>query len=102
MASGGFEVAPSKLDSTATAYQQQAEAVRNALAVFQAKASLPPSAFGKLPESAQLASEYQTFLRRVVQDLTQLHDTLSGGAIKLHLSAAEYRRADRAATPTEV
>jgi uncharacterized protein YukE len=102
VASGGFEVAPSKLDSTAATYRQQAEVVRNALAAFQAKADLPPSAFGRLPESAQLASEYQTFLRRVVQDVTQLHEALSGGAIKLHLSAAEYRAADRAAAVGDV
>ena len=102
MASGGFEVAPSKLDGAATVYQQQAEAVRIALAAFQAKADLPPSAFGKLPESGQLASEYQTFLRRVVQDVTQLYQELHGGAIKLQLSAAEYKAADRAAAPTEV
>jgi uncharacterized protein YukE len=102
VASGGFEVAPSKLDSAATVYREQAEAVRNALAAFQAKADLPASAFGKLPESAQLASEYQTFLRRVVQDVTQLYEALNGGAIKLQLSAAEYKAADRAATPTEV
>jgi len=102
VASGGFEVAPSKLDSTATAYLQQAEAVRNALAVFRAKADLPSSAFGKLPESAQLASEYQTFLRRVVQDVTQLYEALNGGAIKLHVSAAEYRAADRAAAVSDV
>jgi cytochrome c556 len=74
------------------------QAVKDALAAFQSMADLPESAFGKRPESGQLWSEYKKFHSQVVNDVGQLADALTSGAVKLHLSAGGYRAADRAAT----
>jgi uncharacterized protein YukE len=98
VASGGFEVTFSKLDAAATAYQAQGDAVRQALARFEAAASLANSSFGNLPESKQLASQYQQFLGQVTRDVTKLSETLLTGAAKLAASAANYRAAERAST----
>jgi ABC-type transporter Mla subunit MlaD len=96
VASGGFEVTFSKLDEAAGAYQAQGDAVRRALAQFESAASLADSAFGNLPQSKQLASQYEQFLSQVTRDVTKLSETLLAGAAKLAASSANYRAAERA------
>jgi uncharacterized protein YukE len=98
VASGGFEVTFSKLDAAAAAYKAQGDAVRQALARFESAASLANSAFGNLPQSKQLASQYQQFLSQVTRDVTKLSETLLTGAAKLAASSVNYRAAERAST----
>lgn len=98
MASEGFEVTFSELDEVAAAYETEAQVVQQALEQFQSAADLPASAFGNLPQSPTLASQYQQCFGEVVADITKLHDTLKEGAAKLTASAANYRAADRAST----
>jgi uncharacterized protein YukE len=98
VADGGYEVTFSKLDEAAAAYRAQGDAVRQALARFESAATLANSAFGNLPESGQLASQYQQFLGQVTRDVTKLSETLLAGAARLAASAANYRAAERAST----
>jgi uncharacterized protein YukE len=98
VASGGYEVTFSKLEEAAAAYKAQGDAVRQALARFESAASLAKSAFGNLPQSGQLASQYQQFLGQVTSDVTKLSETLLTGAVKLAASSANYRAADQAST----
>jgi uncharacterized protein YukE len=98
VASGGFEVTFSKLDGAAAAYKTQGDDVRQALERFESAASLASSAFGNLPQSKQLASQYQQFLSQVTRDVTKISETLLAGAAKLAASAANYRAAEQANT----
>jgi uncharacterized protein YukE len=98
VASGGYEVTFSKLDEAAAAYKAQGDAVRQALARFESAADLASSAFGNLPQSGQLASQYQQFLSQVRRDVTKLSETLLAGAVRLAASSANYRAAERAST----
>ena len=98
-AGDGFEVKIEALDKAAEAYKAQGEAVKADLGPqFQAAADLPASAFGRIPEAAQLAASYQEFLKQVMTDMEKLSESLITGASKLNASAANYRSADAAST----
>jgi uncharacterized protein YukE len=95
----GFEVKFDALEKAAEAYKAQGEAVKADLGPkFQAAADLPASAFGRIPEAAQLAASYQGFLKQVMTDMEKLSESLITGASKLNASAANYRSADAAST----
>lgn len=98
MASGGYEVTFSELNNAAAEYKAQGDAVRESLDRFRSAADLPDSAFGNLPQSKNLALQYQQFLSQVTADMTKLYETLLTGAVKLAASAANYRAAERANT----
>lgn len=95
MTDGGYEVTVSELVEVARQYKARAEAIGQALARFRAAASLPDSAFGNLPESKSLASQYQEFCSRVTQDTAKVSDGLLSGVLKLALNAVTYSAADQ-------
>lgn len=98
MASGGFEVTPSELDSAADEYKRQVDTVRQALARFQNATDLPDSAFGNLPQSKQLAAQYHEVTGQVTSDITKLWKALLTGYANLAMSAANYRTAEHLST----
>lgn len=98
MASDGYEVTFGDLDQVAGVYKAQGDALRQALERFVSAANIPPSAFGNLPESGELASQYKQFLSEVMRDMTHLYEGLLTGAAKLHVNAAKYRAAEQAST----
>lgn len=83
-----------ELQKAAAAYKTEGGDVQEALTKFEAAANLPASAFGNLPESKQLASQYETFYKQVVGDMTKLAKSLPEGAASLAASAALYHRAE--------
>lgn len=89
--SAGFKVTPGELHNTAAAYQAQMAAVQQALATFKAKADLPASAFGNLPNSPQMASQFKTFYDQIVSDMTALANSLKAGGHKLAVNATNYQ-----------
>lgn len=95
MSSGGYEVAIADLEKAARAYRAQMEAIRQAQAAFKSGADLPASAFGRLPQSATLASEYQKFFSQVGSDMTKLWESVLSGALTLALSALAYETAEQ-------
>lgn len=95
MSSGGYEVAIADLEQAARAYRAQMEAIRQAQATFKSGADLPASAFGNLPQSATLASEYQKFFSQVSSDMTKLWESVLSGALTLALSALAYQAAEQ-------
>lgn len=95
MASGGYEVTVGELAEASGTYHAEGDDVRQALARFRAAAALPDSAFGNLPQSASMASQYQEFLEHVTQDLTRMSEALLTGSAKLAGNAAAYRRAEQ-------
>lgn len=97
-ASGGYEVTFSELEKAAAAYKAQGAVVQKALSQFEGVANLPASAFGNLPASAQMATEYSKFFTEVTQDLAKLATTLLQGSAKLTQSAANYKAAETAST----
>jgi uncharacterized protein YukE len=90
----GFEVTPTELDNVADEYKKQVDAVRQALARFQQATDLPDSAFGNLPQSAQLAKQYHQVTGQVTNDMTKLWKALMTGYANLAASAANYRKAE--------
>jgi hypothetical protein len=95
---GGYQVELEALDKAAAAYKAQGAAVERYLEEFLSKASIPDSAFGNLPQSAQLASQYRAFLDQVRSDITKLSQSLNGGGERMSASAANYRSAESAST----
>lgn len=90
MASGGFTVTPSQLYRASGDFKDGGEAILAARKLFAA-AALPESAFGNLPQSKQIASQYERFVRQVGDDLAKLAEALLDGTAKLALSATLYR-----------
>jgi uncharacterized protein YukE len=97
-AGGGYEVKADVLQKASTAYEDQGDAIKEALARFEPVANVPDSAFGRLPESAQFASEYHEFLAEVTKDIAKLSQSLVLGGQHLSQTAAEYRRAEHDST----
>lgn len=95
-ASGGYEVAIQHLQEAARGYQAQMDAIQQAAAKFKAAANLPASAFGNLPQSGKLASEYQKFFSQVNGDMTKLWESIMSGALTLAVNAAAYEAAEKA------
>lgn len=98
MASGGFKVTPGELDKAADAYKAQADDLWQALGRFERATDLPDSAFGNLPQSKQLAAQYQEVTGQVKKDMTKLFKALLSGYTNLTVSAANYRAADHIST----
>jgi uncharacterized protein YukE len=98
VASGGFQVTPNELDEVAEAYKAQGDAAWQALDRFQQATDLPDSAFGNLPQSKQLAAQYQEMRGQVTDDMTKLFKALLTGYANLAASAANYRTADHLST----
>jgi uncharacterized protein YukE len=95
VASGGFTVIPSELIKTAARYQTEGDDVGQAQVRFRAAASLPDSAFGNLPQSKALASQYQQFFDQVTRDVTKLRQALHNGAVNLAGNAVGYMAAEQ-------
>lgn len=95
MSGGGYEVAIAQLEDAARGYKAQMDAIQQAQARFKSAADLPPSAFGNLPQSATLASEYQKFFSQVSSDMTQLWESVLSGALTLALNALAYETAEK-------
>ncbi len=95
MTGGGYEVTVSELVDMAREYKARAEAIGHSLERFRAAAGVPDSAFGNLPDSKNLASQYQEFYSRVMQDTTKVSEALLTGAVKLAQTAVTYRVADQ-------
>lgn len=95
MRSGGYEVAIQHLEEAARGYEAQMEAIKQAQARFRAAADLHASAFGNLPQSAKLASQYQAFFSQVSGDMTKLWESLMSGALTLALTAIAYETAEK-------
>lgn len=87
----GFEVTPQELHNTAAAYGTQSDVVQQALAKFEAETNLPDSAFGNLPNSAQFASQFNTFGKQVKADMETLVKSLAAGDKKLATNALNYQ-----------
>jgi uncharacterized protein YukE len=98
VASEGYEVMTGDLNQAASMYRSQGEALREALARFESATGIPASAFGNLPESGDLASEYKQFIARVTEDMTSLSQGLLTGGAKLRVNAAQYQAAEQANT----
>jgi uncharacterized protein YukE len=95
VASGGFEVTTSDLDQAAGEFKDQGTAILQAAQQFHSAAALPDSAFGNLPQSKTMASQYQQFFNQVCNDMIKLAEALETGTAKLALNAALYRAADQ-------
>lgn len=95
MRSGGYEVAIAHLEDAARSYEAQMEVIKQAQARFKAAADLHASAFGNLPQSANLASQYQKFFSQVSGDMTKLWESLMSGALTLALTAIAYETAEK-------
>jgi uncharacterized protein YukE len=98
VASDGYEVTVSDLDNASAAFKPEGNAALQARTEFQAAADLPDSAFGNMPGSATIASQYQEFFDQVMGDLTKVSEALQAGAETLSANAARYRAADQAVT----
>lgn len=95
MPRGGYEVAIQDLEDAARGYKAQMDAIQQAQAKFKSAADLPASAFGNLPQSATLASEYRTFFSQVSSDMTKLWESVLSGALTLALNALAYETAEK-------
>jgi uncharacterized protein YukE len=84
-----------ELQNAAAAYNAEGADVKQALAAFKEAAKLPPSAFGNLPESSDLASQYAAFYNQIVSDMTKLSTALPEGAVSLAASAVVYQNAEK-------
>lgn len=89
--SDGFEVTPPELHNTAAVYGTQSEAVKQALATFEAGTNLPESAFGNLPNSSQFATQFANFGKQVKADMQALVNSLAAGDKKLTANALNYQ-----------
>jgi uncharacterized protein YukE len=96
--SDGYEVTVSDLDDASAAFKPEGDAALQARTQFQAAADLPDSAFGNVPGSATMASQYQEFFDQVTQDIAKVSEALEAGAKTLSANAARYRAADQAVT----
>jgi len=97
----GFEVKITALDDAEATYKAQGSAVTSYQGEFRSGASLPASAFGNLPQSGQLATQYEAFFKRVLNDMSTLSKALGDGGTKLAVAAKNYRKAERASTITD-
>lgn len=93
--SGGYEVVIQHLEDAAKGYQAQMDNLQQAAAKFTSAANLPASAFGNLPQSGKLASEYQKFYDQVNSDVTKLWESVLSGALTLALNAVAYQAAEK-------
>lgn len=84
-----------ELQNASAAYKAEGGNVKQALAAFEAAADLPPSAFGNLPESSDLASQYGKFYKQIVSDMAKLSTALPDGAASLAASALVYQNAEK-------
>lgn len=96
--SDGYEVHPDALDKAGKAFEEASQQTGVHAGEFLVVAKLPDSAFGNLPTSYKLANQYQAFFGQVQTDLAALQKSLADGAGRLHLSAHNYRLAEKANT----
>jgi hypothetical protein len=94
VAGEGFEVTFNDLFGGADEFKAQGESILSARLAYRSGAELPDSAFGNLPSSKTIASQYQEVYKQVSDDMTRLSTALLDGTAKLALSATLYKAAE--------